>query len=899
MQDHGADSERPLMMRPYLRELGFTFDDSELDPIVRLLEGARRQRLKAKRAIAKNVTRTTALVVLAKLAPEIEHALEKVDFDWQRFRQSIGIEGKIRPVPKDDVELHEDFKTALERFARKYPDRLRPTPTNLATAILEMVIESPEVGALGGRFKKFGPHLAALPTEFDSGAPLSQHCVKKIRLSRTSPRARCALAGPGWLSSNGMAHRPWTRAAERGSKISWKVGKANIDAMQTGDPVVYWRTITKGADSGGIVGTGRILSPIPFIDEEGVGRVRTEVREIFDDTPLEREAAIKETGLSPNVWDFSLYALPDDVADRMHSFLLVNGRNGFVADPAEKPPTRHEIDFASDRPETSRDLLGRAPLAFALAAQINRIWDAQVSGDERTGWWRRLCDALHMTRPKRQPLQPDDAAFVLHIDAPWGGGKTTFANFIGRILNPQAFELNTSADSQALFNSLPLDDDAFWSRKYRKRRWHVIQFNAWQHEHVSPPWWNIYEVIRRQSLLGLVRRPTDAVGDRPCLLGEGMSGFAQRLRQHGQRLWYIICESLWRIWSPATRRAVFTTMLLGFAALFLHRIKFFEWLNSLKIDGVELTTIVAAIASGGIGVLVFGAVRSGLSTFVESVSSSADAVSLGEADPLHRFQNHFSWLIRQLGAPVLVIIDDLDRCKPEFVVEILRGLLTIFRSPRVVFLLLGDKAWIEQAFEQVHADMERAHKNSHINFGAHFAEKAIQLSFILPEANEEDRNAYLLALLTGEPLSTEKGQDTTTEGEQAKMLSLQLDNFGRKVRKRFAEVDDTDALVRMKDVNRSDIEEHLRSAGQDMSESVAERFRQAARQKIEVEALFRSSTSTKSESDIRHGLEPVAPFLPGNPRRIKRIVNMVSAFQESGQIAEQIDPLRPYVPGLI
>ena len=37
-------------------------------------------------------------------------------------------------------------------------------------------------------------------------------------------------------------------------------------------------------------------------------------------------------------------------------------------------------------------------------------------------------------------------------------------------------------------NELHLDDAAYWPEGYR-RPWHIVNFNAWRHQHVKPPWW--------------------------------------------------------------------------------------------------------------------------------------------------------------------------------------------------------------------------------------------------------------------------------------------------------------------------------------------------------------------------------------------------------------------------
>jgi hypothetical protein len=549
-----------------------------------------------------------------------------------------------------------------------------------------------------------------------------------------------------------------------------------------------------------------------------------------------------------------------------------------------EPPTpreRHETQFAADRAETTRDLLGRAPIAFAMAAQINRIWDSQVRDEPETTAWRRRCDRLHLIRLSRSDQQADDAAFILHIDAPWGGGKTTFANFVARILNPQAFELGKGSAGARLLSKLPMTDPALWPKAYRERRWHVVTFNAWQHEHVSPPWWNFYESFRRQCLRGLRRAgPTE---DDPAASGgrKSLTPAADAwLRRNERVLGLKLSELLWRVWSPATRQAVFTTLLLGLAAFLIYWTGLYAWLETLEIGGVKASTIATALASGGIGFLLFGAVRSGLSTFISSLSSSADAATLGEADPLYRFQEHFAWFVRQVGQPVLVIVDDLDRCRPAYVIELVRGMLTIFRSPRVVFLLLGDKAWIETAFAEVHKDMAAAHGDRHVSFGGRFAEKAIQLSFILPAPTETGRDDYVAALL-------QTGRDIAVDSEVAEILERVRD----RARAALSTAEGGGELAAKKAIAREAIESELPAQEGVDASATDTMYRAAAEQILTEEAVFVSATSEQTEEDVRHGIAPLMPHLPGNPRRIKRIVNMVSAFQESAQIAERIDPL--------
>ena len=171
--------------------------------------------------------------------------------------------------------------------------------------------------------------------------------------------------------------------------------------------------------------------------------------------------------------------------------------------PAETDSGEPLTDLVPDDAEEERDDLGRAGLAIALPTSSTRLAAGQRSAAAGRG---------------------SRAAFVVHLDAPWGGGKTTFANFLGRVLNPlpngarrpaqflaqrfpgrnpgPAFLADPPADRKAEEQLARVGADA-------RRPWIVIGFNAWQSEHIAPPWWVFYQAIRK-GCFDSIRREGDA-----------------------------------------------------------------------------------------------------------------------------------------------------------------------------------------------------------------------------------------------------------------------------------------------------------------------------------------------------------------------------------------------------
>ncbi|MBD8894011.1 KAP family P-loop NTPase fold protein [Roseibium litorale] len=674
----------------------------------------------------------------------------------------------------------------------------------------------------------------------------------------------------------------WTKNAVPEGELPWKSGKALPKALRAGDPVVYWRAIDpeNREDRGGLVGIGTVIST-GAVDESGIHRFPTRVLRFDDSSPIPRDEVTAIPDINWKNRPGSVLSLLPNQTKRLDTFLRDRGWPGLLPDqkPVLVERETHETPIRSDRPETSRDFLERAPLAFALATHVNHTWTAQTSASEKqellTKWWQKawhgLCrgsraclDWLHMERVTRKTREPDEAAFILHIDSPWGGGKTTFANYLSRFLNRTAHGIK---DDDPLVKNLRFGD---WDKEFQDRRWFTVEFNAWQHEHVSPPWWNFYESIRRQTMQAIL--------------------FEKGRCEGGPNLWrllvwfrFLAFEWAWRI---VTWQLVWTVLIISASAAGLYYFAQTKLYSDLMaaIGGQDDTTgtvfraILGVSATGGAAVAILKAFRSGLQTIINSAGASTHASSLGVADPIQKFRSHFNWYMTQLRHPVLVVIDDLDRCSPKYVVELVRGLLTIFKSPRVVFVLLGDKDWIETAFAKVHKEMAEAHQDTQVSFGGRFAEKTIQLSFLLPVPSAGARELYLKELLGAEIA----GQGGLTDMAEAP----ELEDAFKQINDRFSA---SETFAEQNEAARKG-EEILRESVAKAPVEHQGALLEVGQTRIKQIKAQRAVTARGGQEEIKlHGLRPLKAFLPVNPRRIKRIINMVSAYQASAQATEGID----------
>lgn len=125
------------------------------------------------------------------------------------------------------------------------------------------------------------------------------------------------------------------------------------------------------------------------------------------------------------------------------------GGGGGVPKAAVGAVVSDRVELQDDVPgETYRDdRLRRMPLAEALAVRLQRRHE---EGRERS--------------------------FLVHLDGPWGSGKTTVLNFVADSLGPD---------------------------------WTIVRYNAWRQSRIGPHWWTLLtalrgEILRRRSPAGRV-----------------------------------------------------------------------------------------------------------------------------------------------------------------------------------------------------------------------------------------------------------------------------------------------------------------------------------------------------------------------------------------------------------
>ncbi|HEX8513818.1 MAG TPA: P-loop NTPase fold protein [Allosphingosinicella sp.] len=544
--------------------------------------------------------------------------------------------------------------------------------------------------------------------------------------------------------------------------------------------------------------------------------------------------------------------------------------------PAEPPRrrARHEsnTDFVPDDAETERDALGRSVLAIGLARRLHRIWRSANEPAVPGSWDER-------------------AAFVVHLDSPWGGGKTSFANFMARVLDPQPAgrkpaeflrERYGDSDLGGIFLDDPPADEAERERLAKlpddaRRPWIVIPFNAWQVEHCAPPWWVFYQTIRK-GCFDAVRKD----GDLPWRPGEGRPRLPWLQRMDvAAKLW--LAEIGWRLTNPKVRSLLLTALISLALLVALQRFGMWGLIAGKEPKTGFLLDSAFGLALSGLTTITFlwglGALFT--ESIVPGTDTLAERLSLGSGDPFDRFRRHFARTIARVRRPVMVVVDDLDRCRPDFVVGLVRGIQTLLRSPRVVFVILGDRDWIERAFEAHHKAMEKVDVGPEQSFGARFVEKAIKMSFILPATEEETRRSYVRGVLLGPDADSKPKSTTPIDSETAKMV--------REVVRRETSALGADPFNSEAILGKALANVARRADGAPTEAADADRTEQI-RQEVNDTMAINAAASPEVEQGVVHQLEPLAEHFPPNPRQIKRIVNAVTIYYAAALQRRDIEP---------
>jgi predicted KAP-like P-loop ATPase len=118
-------------------------------------------------------------------------------------------------------------------------------------------------------------------------------------------------------------------------------------------------------------------------------------------------------------------------------------------------------------------------------------------------------------------------------------------------------------------------------------------------------------------------------------------------------------------------------------------------------------------------------------------------------------REHFEATLAQIGATLIVLIDDLDRCLPETAISTLEAIRLFLFLDHTAFVIAADDKMIRQAvrvhFKNVDLDGDLV---------TNYFDKLIQVPIRVPPLGTQDVRAYLMLLFVeNSDLAADKKED--------------------------------------------------------------------------------------------------------------------------------------------
>jgi KAP family P-loop domain len=469
---------------------------------------------------------------------------------------------------------------------------------------------------------------------------------------------------------------------------------------------------------------------------------------------------------------------------------------------------RDAVETLTDHP-AKVDELGRAVIARKLAKLMRRV--------------RANETAAHADDPDRERRR--GGPFLLHLYGRWGSGKTSLLYFLRAQLEESVRAEEGAARRRTLVDAVRRRNSGL-TQGDPLDRWIVIEFNAWQHQRIVPPWWWLMAAVSREGSRAL--RALDAP------------------RWLSLKAW----DYGWRL-----RGAIPGLVLVGVGLL----IGLLVWKSgTVNTDSwpsaVTAGATVATALSGILALLltVWGGVKAMSRWLLVGSPRAAGTVLAHSKDPLDSLSRRFSTLVSKLHYPVAIFVDDLDRCQARYVVELLEGVQTLFKNVPVAYVVAADRNWVCERFEREYQDFCTVLGDPGRPLGHLFLEKTFQVSVPIPALSDEIQRKYLERLLSA----------TSANGDAA------LDRARRDAVKRFQ------ALTTREEI---DTELRRRTPASPLHQQAA------------AEAAVLRLAEPDLEKETEHMLQAFAPLLEPNPRSMKRLVNaygIVTAVEILRDVAE-------------
>jgi hypothetical protein len=384
---------------------------------------------------------------------------------------------------------------------------------------------------------------------------------------------------------------------------------------------------------------------------------------------------------------------------------------------------------------------------------------------------------------------------AISIQAPWGGGKTSMMRMIQGQLDPDSLkkietrqptsEKATIKDIQTELNKLSSDEKADTTGMGKPERFQVppitsegehrvtIWFNAWKYESTAQVWAGLADTIVHQ------------IGDRLRPVERELFWLRLRLRRidaakvrgkiHEQvlsRFWEKVPRMLW---------AYVVGPVLSLSVVFAGKIFQHTGLASLGWIGTILSPgLVSLIASAqwkkAESEVDNQPARLSLGEFVEAPDYGAN---LGFIHHVVEDLRKVFQVVPKKYLPMVVFIDDLDRCSPNKVSEVIEAvnLFLAGEFPDCMFVLGIDDEMVAAALNKAHSEVisKLPSYAKSASIGWRFMDKFVQLPFIVPPPTPAELKKYAESLF-----SEDSGETAAIDIDTRNKVTQMIENTAAK-----------------------------------------------------------------------------------------------------------------------
>ncbi len=440
-----------------------------------------------------------------------------------------------------------------------------------------------------------------------------------------------------------------------------------------------------------------------------------------------------------------------------------------------------------------------------------------------------------------------DPPLTIGILAPWGQGKTTLMRMIEDKIHQGKGNLNSMGVSSTLRQLMWWLDNTN-SSPPEKLSFPTVWFNAWKFQNSEQVWSGLAHCIISQLVEYL---PKQLDRERFWLMLQ-----AKRLDFNAIRgdLHSTLLEKVF----PMIVRWMLGFVLITSALLALAGI---VWGNQLGILGGVGLPLVALIDR----VWAWWKNRKELfdkpleGKFAQYVRQPDYEGKMGYFSQIETDVRRVFDLLVKEEEPAIVFVDDLDRCSPGKVAEVIEA-INLFLSgdfPNCYFVIGMDAqvvaASLEVAYEKLTIKLEHM-TQSYGSLGWYFMDKFIQLPFLIPSLNEEQRKKYLAKLFRQ---SLEEEQASPEEVAAAEQR--------------------INAALEKKEFSASQLVTEIAKESPKIVHADPQKFREVLGRALSMSA----DKFSDDDPEIQNQLLRYAPYLGTTPRTVKRFANLYRFYRFS------------------